>query len=250
LIDATGTTSIGGPTTMSVFLNRGRQPDPPYAPRIDAYNENAVLVNFQDGYDGGVGIDYRQFIWSTNPAGGGPSLSVGAGQSWIGGLTPGTTYYIWAQSHNAKGWSNLSGRSQFTTLRVPDPTIPVSFYDTAQTSVGYYFVAGPSDGGAGVVEWQIGYGTDPNTPTNFLSSGGRSVITGLEPGTIYYFWSRGRNQVGWGPYSPRAAVRTVAGAAICIDNVWHDAVPYVKVSGVWHLARPWVRNAGIWKESQ
>jgi hypothetical protein len=249
MLDATGTTSIGGPTSMSVFINRGRQPDPPQTPRIDAYNENSVLVNFADNGNGGVGIDYRQFIWSTNPAGGGPSLSVGPGQAWIGGLTPGTTYYIWAQSHNAKGWSNLSGRNQFTTLNIPEAPTPVRFHDVNQTSIGYEFV-GNGQGGAVVLEWQIAYGTDPNTPTNFLSSPGDSIIAGLEPATTYYVWSRGRNQVGWGPYSSRAAMRTIAGASVCVGNVWHEAVPYVKVAGVWRIARPWIRSAGVWKESQ
>jgi hypothetical protein len=249
LLDATGTTSIGGPTSMSVSLNRGRQPDPPQQPRIDAITQNSFLVNFADNYDGGVGIDYRQILWSTNPNGGGPSQAVGVGQAWIGGLAQGTRYYVWAQSHNGKGWSNLSVRSEFVTWDVPEATTPVRFHDLTQTSIGYQFV-GNGQGGTGVVEWQIAYGQDPNTPTNFLSSPGDSIITGLQPATTYYVWSRGRNAVGWGPYSSRSEIRTIAGASVCVNNVWRDAVPYVKVAGVWQVARPWVKVAGVWKESQ
>lgn len=69
---------------------------------------------------------------------------------------------------------------------------------------------GTSNGGATVVQWQLGYGTSTTTPSLFLnlSSTGSATVTGLNPGTTYYFWSRQRNSVGWSAWSPRNSVQT------------------------------------------
>jgi len=82
-----------------------------------------------------------------------------------------------------------------------------------------------------------------------VSSNGTSVIGALQPGTTYYFWARGRNAKGWGPWSARSTGRTIAGARVKQNGVWKDAIPYVKVNGVWKLARPYSKVNGTWKKS-
>jgi hypothetical protein len=118
-----------------------------------------------------------------------------------------------------------------------------------QISMRYRF-QNNGDGGAPILEWQAAYGTNPGAAQKFISSTGTSVVTGLLPNTTYYFWSRGRNAVGWGPWSVRSSAQTLAGARVRIGGVWVDAVPYVKVSGVWKRAQPYVKVSGIWKPSQ
>lgn len=98
-------------------------------------------------------------------------------------------------------------------MAVPSP--PGSWY------VVYYEdhrIDGDADpnynGGSPILQWQLAYGTSPNTPGSgggfkdlALSTGSISV-TGLDSGTIYYFWNRQRNASGWSPWSPRTMQRT------------------------------------------
>lgn len=248
LLTRTNTSSIAGPTTMSVSLERGRVPDAPGAPRVAETGSTHVVLNFQRGGDGGLPLDTLQIGWGKNP--GGPERF-----DWVGdwvrfdGLDKGATYYFWGQQHNAKGWGPWSARSQTRTVSEPPGTTPVFIDSVTQTSFRYGFV-GNGDGGAPIQEWQIAYGTDPNAAQFFMSSGGTSTITGLQPATLYYVWARGRNTIGWGPFSVRWQVRTIAGAFVKVGLVQKEAIPYVKVDGVWRLARPWVKQAGVWKETQ
>lgn len=250
LLDATGTTSIGGPTSMSVALSRGTVPGPPGTPTVLWTNASQqVGLRYNAGSDGGRPLDVRRIGYGTSASA--PQAYVNTGDTiTIGGLAKGTTYYFWAQAHNALGWGPLSGRAQVTTWREPDAPKPVGISAVTQTSLKYQFNAGASAGGTGVLEWQIGYGTSSASPTTFLSSSGISTITGLQPATGYYVWSRGRNAVGWSPWSARLYAVTVAGAWVRVGTGWKQAIPYVKVNGVWKVARPWSRQAGVWKETQ
>lgn len=130
----------------------------------------------------------------------------------------------------------------------PAPT-PIGVDTITQTSIRYQF-SGNGDGGSAILEWQIGYGTDPNTVQSTKTSSGTTVVTPLLPGKTYYFWSRGRNSLGWGPWSVRTTGRTVAGARIKVAGVWKEAIPYIKVAGVWKLAQPYIRVAGLWKKTK
>ncbi len=105
------------------------------------------------------------------------------------------------------------------------------------------------DGGAKVTEWQIGYGTSPTAPQIIKVSSGTTTITGLQPVKVYYFWARGRNSKGWGPWSVRSSARTIAGARVKLGTVWKEAIPYVRVKGKWVIAEPWVRSGGKWKKA-
>lgn len=249
LLTRTNTTSVQGPTSMSVHLERGTVPPAPFPPKIWEWGSNFVVVEIIANGDGGRPIDIRQLGWGKNP--GGPERYdwIPQFQRWDG-LEKGTTYYFWGQLHNDKGWGGWSGRSQVTTHREPDPTIPQSITEVTQTSFKYWFVGPAFDGGTPVREWQMAYGTNPNEAQVYLPSGGTNIITGLQPATTYYVWSRGRNDVGWSPWSTRWEVRTIAGAWVKQGLIQKEAIPYVKENGVWKLARPWVKQAGVWKESQ
>lgn len=90
------------------------------------------------------------------------------------------------------------------------PGTPGPFYPTQRpTNTVVYGDADPgSNGGSPILQWQLGYGTNPGEPTSFmnLSSTGAGTVTGLTPGATYYFWNRQRNAIGWSDYSARTSV--------------------------------------------
>lgn len=133
--------------------------------------------------------------------------------------------------------------------RVPGAPTPNSLNEIKPTSMRYRFT-GTSSGGSPVLEWQIGYGLDADTPEKFLTSDGDDVVGGLLPNRKYYFWSRGRNANGWGPWSTVLSATTLLGGVrIKYGGAWRDAIAYVKVAGVWKQAIPFVKHSGAWKSS-
>lgn len=249
-IQDTGTSGFGGPTSFSVAINRAQAPQPPTQPVLSAVGSTTMNVTFTDNYNGGDAIDARQIGYSkTNTTSSGLTTVSSDRSTTLTGLTPGTTYYVWARNHNSVGWSVWSTVRSAKTLKVGEAPDPVIVSDATQNSVVVSFTDN-SNGGTAVLERQIAYST-VNTTTGALTVPytGVRTITGLLPATTYFFWARVRNSVGWGPYSPVVSDRTVAGAYLNVDGVWKEAIPYVKVSGVWKLARPWARIAGAWKET-
>jgi hypothetical protein len=173
----------------------------------------------------------------------------------ITGLKPGASYTIAAAVRNADGWSFPSADVVFTTYASykvpPAPDAPVltligqdrlraSFTDNGNNNFS-------------ILERRVVYGTATNAANGTYKvspNGNPSVvdITGLVPGTKYYFKSIVRNEPGWSAYSAIVSATMVAGAWVKVNGVWKRAVPYVRVNGVWKIARPWTRIAGVWKE--
>lgn len=135
------------------------------------------------------------------------------------------------------------------TATVPGAPVPLDFGTRTMTSIQYRF-SGTTDGGSPIREWQALYqDATINGPQIAYSSWGSTDLGGLIPGHMYNFWSRGRNDIGWGPWSIAASVRTVAPAFVRVGGVWREAIPYVRVNGVWRAAQPYVRVNGVWKKS-
>lgn len=102
------------------------------------------------------------------------------------------------------GTINLPGLA-----KVPNAPTVNGISSVTSNSMVYSF-SNNGNGGASIIEWQIGYGTSSTSPQKYLTSGGTSTITGLSRTTTYYVWSRGRNAVGWGPWSSRSSAKTLA----------------------------------------
>lgn len=246
-IGDTGTSGLGGPTTFSQPITRAKAPNPPSAVSLTNVGSTTLTATFSDGSNNGATIDAREIGWSTNATS--VIWTVASDRSTnFTGLKTGILYYFWARTHNSKGWSAWGPRSQVTMLRAPSAPSAPGLSGVTPTSVIVSWTP-PNNGGSAITGYQVGYGTNSTGPTTTVDATSPKSITGLTPGTKYYFWVRAKNSIGWGPWSNSSSNQTIAGARIKVGTVWKVAVPYVKVNGVWKVARPWVRVAGVWKEA-
>jgi hypothetical protein len=240
---------LGFPTrTYTVFIPRATAPPPPRFTDVHSTGTSTVHTQFVSQGDGGTPVREWQLAYGTNPNG--ASYYVGSnGINDVGGLSSGVWWYFWARGRNDVGWGGWSGRAQAFTWRVPDAPSPVTFSLITQTSIRAHFVGG-FNGGESVDQWQLAYGrsSDVNVAT-LLTSNGTTDLSNLDPGQVYYFWARGRNAVGWGPWSSVRSQALRAGSLVKVGGVWKRALPYVNVNGVWKLAKPYARKSGVWKET-
>lgn len=247
-IGNTGTGGIGGPTSMSAYISRSSAPAVPSAPVLSAITSTSMNVTFTDGSNNGAAIDSRVIGYSTSIAAGAQFTTSSDGSTVIGGLAPGTRWYFWARTHNAKGYSPWSGPSSAVTLKVPDAPSQPQLSSVTATTVDVSFSAN-GNGGSVITGYQIGWGTSSTAPTNTIAASSPQVITGLTPGTVYYFWARAQNAVGFSAWSPSEHTNTVAGLYINVGGTWKQAMVYVNVGGTWKVAEPWARSVGVWNRT-
>lgn len=248
-LGATGTSGLGGPTDFSQYISRSTIPSPPSLAGPYNVGPNSFDVAITNGADNGSAIDMRQIAWGTDPW---TAQHYSGPVDWwahVLSLSPGTTYYVWSRTHNALGWSGWSNRISATTLRVPDaPNRPNLATPTPQSVTLSWTPNG--NGGATIAGYEVGYGANSANPTTIVASTTTTkVISGLLPGTVYFFWVRARNSVGLSSWSPANGVRTLASARIKVGDNWRQAVPYVRVGGVWKPAQPYIRVSGVWKQT-
>lgn len=62
--------------------------------------------------------------------------------------------------------------------------------------------------GAAIDAWSIGYSTDPSKIREFGVDSNNTDVTGLTPGTKYYFWAANHNSQGWSAWSARSEATT------------------------------------------
>lgn len=128
---------------------------------------------------------------------------------------------VWAVSYNqnvtfklgSTGTGGFGGPTTLGPIFISRATVPpapsaVRLSNIASTSMRAQF-DGQGDGGSVIYVWQIGYGTDPNSPQTIIDTTTTATIQGLTPGTVYYFWSRGTNAQGNGYWSARSQATTL-----------------------------------------
>lgn len=156
----------------------------------------------------------------------------------------------------ATGTQGLGGPTSFSKAinRATKPPAPTQsgYTNITHTSATLKFVNNGT-GGSPILEWQTSFGTNgtavEGTGNKKYTSSGTLNLTGLQPGTRYHAWTRGRNANGWGPWSKVASFTTLAGVKIKVSGKWKNAVPYVKVSGTWKPALPYIKVSNAWKST-
>jgi len=113
----TNTSGLGGPTTLSVAVDRGSIPSPPSKVSLTNVKFTGLNWAFTDGANNGYAIDARQLGWGLSSTSVQFSSNIGSAKSGtLSGLAPGFRYYVWARTHNAKGWSAWGPVNSAVTL--------------------------------------------------------------------------------------------------------------------------------------
>lgn len=216
-------------------------------------------VEFHIAAGNSVAYDWDMgWAWYANGTSGGGVHRYNAGSGWnyLGAVYVSSSQNVTFHK-NDSGSTGLGGATDFTVWiqrsTVPPAPTPVTFSLITHETVRTQF-SSQGDGGSGILEWQLAFGTNGGSQTgagnSLYSSNGTNNLTGLKPGQYYAAWARGRNANGWGAWSSGRSFYTLGGCYVKVDGVQKPAVPYVKVAGVWMPAVPYVKVAGAWKETR
>lgn len=201
-----------------------RPPSPPGAPSAGSITGTGASITWGAPSDvGGSGLDYSWLqVGLTNF---GSLIYDNQTPGWSGrtltGLAPGTTYYMRAAAHNAAGWSGMSGVSSFVTnaFQVPLPT--GSFTASNATITWKAPGVGPAPTG-----YELQHATNSSFTGATTLSGGWATsrtISGLVPGTAYWFRVRANSGSGWGAWSS-AITQTTSSYQLAAPSVVVQAV--------------------------
>ncbi|MGX5772704.1 fibronectin type III domain-containing protein [Microbacterium trichothecenolyticum] len=134
-LNATGTSGLGGPTTLTMTITREAPPPPatppaaPHSLSVSDISLTSFRVTYSRGANNGAAIDQDHAEWSrvsdgvvvwddapfgVGPAGNPNGLSSPAGVGLA--LTPGVEYRVRVRSHNSAGWGPFSGYVSARTL--------------------------------------------------------------------------------------------------------------------------------------
>lgn len=245
---------VGGWATSDFFqhIQRSTVPAPPTMVSATPISTTTIHVVFTGNYDGGSPVLEWQLAYGQSPSG--PNYTLPSdGSTDVTGFTTGAHWYFWARGRNAIGWSGWSNRVEASTWLAPRVLGQPVILNKTQTSMDVLYVYAIGSNDPPILERQVGYGFDPDDPTDIRSDlvdgENYNSLTELEPGGTYYVWGRSRNAAGWSAWSFRAKVDLIAGARVLVGGVWKRAVPYVKDGGEWKVAEPWVKNAGTWRKT-
>jgi hypothetical protein len=155
-IGDSGTSGLGGPTTFSHAIERSTYPNPPSAPRFANLTNSSVDVSFTDGSNNGDAIDSRQLGYSSGLNRGTVDNTIASdGSTNFHGFTPGSSWTVWARTHNSNGWSAWGPRAMVTFEDTPPaPSTPTISNPTMTTANVTY--SGNGDGGSpvlGMAHW-------------------------------------------------------------------------------------------------
>ncbi|MCK9639349.1 MAG: CHAP domain-containing protein [Prolixibacteraceae bacterium] len=180
--------------------------------------------------DGGATVTARGICWSTNqnPTTADSKTSSGSGTGSftcsLTGLTPGVTYNIRAYATNSVG-TVYSSQSIFTTLAlapVLTTTDLSAITSTTVTSGGNI----TNDGGSSVIARGVCWSksqnptiADTKTTEGTGSGSFTSAISGLTPGTIYYFRAYATNSIGTAYGNQVTAITTATLAVLTTTAV-------------------------------
>lgn len=219
-IGVTNTQGFGNGGTIYGNVSRSTYPSPPSAPSFSNVTHNAMRLAWTLGGNGGAAIDQVVIQRSTTANFASYTsipLAANATSYNATGLETDTLYYWRIFTHNVHGFSQPGGvGSRRTAGRPAVPATPTASNITAN-SVTISWQAPDDDGGMPITAMVLQRSTKADFSENLVTttapaSATAANVTGLTPGTTYYWRVIARNAAGdSGPSGTRQA--TTLGAA-------------------------------------
>ncbi len=135
----------------------------------------------------------------------------------IAGMTPGTTYYVQVRSYNSSGSSPSSYSMSILTIS-PTPTA-LAASSITQTSfiASWYYIFSTEGYGYNLdVAIDSAFATILPSYKNLLVDGTSAYVTGLNPGTTYYYRVRSSDASGTSPSSPSISLITIPATPVAV----------------------------------
>lgn len=175
-------------------------------------------------------------------------ITAGSGTSaWIAHNSAGNMQmWVDGQQHGSFFGYAMAGGTFYTDRipKVPSAPTPVSGTpDQIETTSMRYQFNGNDTGGASLLRWEYQYSTSPTFASgnsSLRTSSGTSIVTGLNPGTTYYFRSRGVNTVGAGAWSAIRSGKTKSGVFVGAGGTFPGAECLVGKGNAFVTAEVWV----------
>lgn len=115
-LNSTGTSGLGGPTSVSFGFSRATAPAAPTMIGIDQLTHQAFRVRFSGNSDGGTPIREWQIGYGLSPTNTQYYVGSGGTTTINTSFAPGSTVYAWARGRNDVGWSGWSARASGVLL--------------------------------------------------------------------------------------------------------------------------------------
>eukprot|EP00051_Salpingoeca_urceolata_P019632 m.289214 g.289214 ORF g.289214 m.289214 type:complete len:1116 (-) comp19456_c0_seq11:114-3461(-) len=162
-------------------------------------------------------------------------------RSWTAeGLAPGQEYEVSVVPFAGDLQGPPTPTATVTTLAVaPGPCGALELTGKTRTTLTVRWGVPPSTGGASITDYELAWDTgnpEEDDPTTLLYTGSerRYKVAGpLDTAHVYRFRIRGRNRIGWGPWSQSHAFTTAAGPPS------RPSPPVVEHVGVESLTLAW-----------
>lgn len=199
---------LGWPTsTHTAVIDRASAPAKPNPPILTVRGSTVIELDLgADGSNNGAAIDSRQYAGNSGNAVPASNYKAAVNNYQWTGLNPGTKYYFWERTHNAKGYSPWSNVATATTWNVPAAPAAPTISNVADTTLDVSYAA-PANNGQTIDQYEVGYGLDPNGADRVSVASDRAdTLTGLTPGATYYIWARAHNSIGWSAWSAKSTV--------------------------------------------
>lgn len=214
---ATGTSTFGGPESVSDTLaltNHAQAPDAPVS-SFSAVTATSATVTCTVPDANYSAIDDYDIQVDDNSDFSSPVGTYARGAS-VTGLTPGVKYYVRSRAHNGIGWSAWSAAVNFTTSSTAPstPAAPV-ISDIVPTGCRVSWAA-PASNGSAITGYTVQIATNSGFTTGvatFTPSPATNTyvdITTLSPGVTYWVRVLATNAIGSSAYGASVSFSTSA----------------------------------------
>lgn len=201
-----------GTPSHSVTISIPAKPKTPPAPTPLTFTDataSSLVYRFSGNGDGGSAITrWEAQIAENSGFTVGAKLVTSGGTTTFTGLKKRTTYYVRSRGVNAMGNGAWSAVRSAATLGEPDA--PSLGFGTITSSSIAVTRSDPGYTGGGITGRETQIATNTAFTAGLKTDTGTSpTFTGLARLTEYYFRSRVRNSIGWGPWTGAQSASTI-----------------------------------------